>query len=218
MQVGLCQLLRELVEADPMRKERLANVHVPWAYQSAQHVDFDAFKHHLSGSQFADLVPFAVFVWRGMCYSAVAESRFLSRNEPFAYIAAPGRIRALQAILSADEMRGLRYPREAWASLRLQLPELPANGFDFRKLTSISPVFTSKLTEHLRSTPLDRHLAYVAKARKSPEAQKLRKNWGEMLYQHAGSCSVGNQIVQIISDVTVNGDLHQTIQATAAAR
>jgi hypothetical protein len=33
MQVGLCQLLRELVEADPMRKERLANVHVPWAYR-----------------------------------------------------------------------------------------------------------------------------------------------------------------------------------------
>lgn len=198
---GLCQLLHDLVDGDPTKLARLEAVQVPWAYHSSTHVDFPGFEQRLTEAGIEQLVPFAVFAWRGLCYSAVAEARRRQREESFAYVAAPGRIRALQAILSADEMRDFRYPRETWGKLSQQIDELPAHGLDFRNITSIAPAFTSNLTQALRNMPPENHLAFIAEHRNSASSKNKREMWGELLFNKRQNCTVGNQTIQIMNNV-----------------
>ncbi|MFL6725200.1 MAG: hypothetical protein ACJ8FS_01645 [Sphingomicrobium sp.] len=211
---GLCQHLHDLVETDPSKLGRLEAVQVPWAYKSTTHVDFPKFEGLLRGSGLESLVPFAVFAWRGLCYLGVAETRHRRRDEAFAYVAAPGRIKALQAILSAEEMRDIRYPREAWNRLSKAIDEFPKRGLEFRNISSISPVYTSRLSHELLKIPQENHLSYIAERRNTRERISAREEWGELLFNRANSCTVGNQTIQIMRDLTVYGDVKQI--ATAA--
>lgn len=207
-----CAFLAALVSSDENAKKKISTVKVPWSYYQNNHHDRcsltkTAFDVGLS----ADLIPFALFSWRGIVYGGIAHYAAKERRTPFSYVAAPGRIAALRAILSPDDIERYEWPREAWRSLLSEMPSLPERGYDFSFLRTLPAIDVSPLSEiALESTPQDA-LDFVCDWRQKRTASALREDWAGILFSMSESNLVGTTNIQIVKNSTIHGNLGQTI-------
>src|SRR5260370_37380262 len=129
----VCKLLAD-ADRDSDAKLILLSTPVPWYYRVPGHHDRAAFDY---GARRWDLdealIPAAIFLYRGLCYSGYANSYSKEHQVPSVYLASPGRLKAMQPIVSADVMKLLEYPKRAYADL-VDLLGLPSGGYDFSHL------------------------------------------------------------------------------------
>ena len=132
------------------------------------------------------------------------------------YIAAPGRLRALKAVLNSADIVNFERPREAWRVLTKDLPDLPNGGYDFSFLSSLPAIETSRLAEHLSGLPAKQALDFVCSWRDGEEAETVRDNWGDLLFSGQGVDAVGGTNIQIVKNATGFGNLvqEQRLRAT----
>jgi hypothetical protein len=195
----------------------LSSIQVPWAYQEQSHVDYDAFARLAAEHGFpATLVPFAIFVFRGFCYAGFANG--LSSDSPHSvtYLAAPGRLSALERVASSEFITTVRHAREAYADLLSWLP-LPSAGYRFE---TFFPSFMQQEVSALARAVLHKSaveaLDIVLTMRATKEADQIRKEWNSRLWNFDGSAVVGPAMSQSIRDSNITGDVHMHIYGSPA--
>jgi hypothetical protein len=207
-------LLKELLQTIPGIEERISSVPVPWAYYAEAHYDRDVFALDFKHLQLdPKWIPFAIFAWRALMYSAFARHKQRRGSRNLTYVAAPGRMKALEIVLNAPDRRRFEFPRQAWRALLDDLPDLPEDGLDFDYLTSLSPVETSGLSRFLWSVTPQEALQRTMDLRDGSEGVAARADWKEILFKGAETCAVGGVNIQIVRNSTIGGDLNQIIHA-----
>lgn len=195
---GICKLITKL--PNPLR---LLQVNVPWAYRGDSHYDFRRF----SGQIPRELEPVAMFAYRGLCYGAYA-SRLARQNSGAAvYVAAAGRLAAIEPLLNHQDLATLTFPKKEFLQL-VEALEFPSSGFDFSFLSSsFDGHDVSSLAQYVTSMPPESALEFVIRYRTSPEALALRSNWREKLVGRSSYAFVGRSHAQNLANSTVYGDV-----------
>jgi hypothetical protein len=212
-----CALLKEISARDPNLGQRISTTHIPWAYLDPHHHNHDVFSQsfHVYRLPIA-YAPFAMYCWRALTYGAMANFRQKQSDAQFAYVAAPGRLMALQSILNRDDIRRYSLPRELLRLLRLSIPQFPSGGFDFTFLGSIPFHATSPITSALSGVSPKAALEKVCSERDSPEVRRIRDDWNDILFSATKYAAVGGVHIQIMKDITTTGDViqNQIIKST----
>jgi hypothetical protein len=209
---AVCQMLNTAV-ASRASKDLITSVRVPWYYMSREHYDYVEFSEaaHKWGMD-QDLLPIALYVYRGLCYSGYANHCRNVRQVPTVYLASPGRLQALQPILSRDVMEKLQYPRQAYADLVNTL-DLPEKGYDFSHL-GLPAAHLSSLGLLLASNSPEEAINIVFRLRNSPQGQSVRKQWSKRIWATSSSCAVGAMNSNLIAGATIYGDVKQVLYAS----
>lgn len=211
---AISKLLADLDQTS-QNKTTLRDIPVPWAYSSETHVDRKAFiKAFEEWGVNADLLPLAVFLYRGICYAGFANNYSVAHSTPTIYLASPGRMKALTPVLSAGEIKKLQYPKHAYADL-VSLLKLPTNGYSFTQFPSLPSHYLSQLAQQIHDRNPREALDYVIRMRMSAEAADLRRQWGERVWEHSKSAAIGPVYSQTVSGATITGDLTMVIHAAA---
>lgn len=210
VQRAICKLIASYVHNGTT--SQIESVKVPWAYHEPLHHDRETILHGLRAvGVSARWLPFTLFVWRGVWYSAVARWEAKRSGASVAYVAAPGRIAALDAVLNARSIAQFKFPREAVRALSWSLPECPDVGYDFSHLDFVSPFEASGLAGRISAmAPVDA-LAYVVRYRSSRGAELARVDWSDILRNGASACAVGATIIQIMNNVA-GGSVSQIVR------
>lgn len=210
-----CVYLANLVAADTAAMNRIAAVEVPWAYHQPRHHDWPAVAESCKNLRLPEcLIPFTVFAWRGIMYGGFAHHARMAEKSLVSYVAAPGRMAALKAVLPSKDLERFERPRKAWRELVSEMPSLPEFGYDFSFLESLPVVYTSRFSQRLLTlTPQDA-LSYVCKYRNEESSKELRKDWAEVIFSATESNLVGSQSIQIMrNNKTIFGNVIQKIIA-----
>jgi hypothetical protein len=205
-----CNLLKEILLRDSEARFRISVVPVPWAYKDRNHHDRDYFIRKME--QFAmpiDIVPFAIYVWRAITYQALASYKVKLQNKRLAYVAAPGRLVALQAVLDRSDVRRYGLPRDLIKEIRWRIPEFPSGGYDFTFLNSLPVFATSPIANYLADAPPEEALREVCAARDSEQAHKIRDDWSDILFEASNYAAVGGVNIMIMKDVSASGSITQ---------
>lgn len=213
---AVCQLIVDRISEESTRRAILSTP-IPWTYKT-DHADRNEFER--AAVQFgleSTFVPFAVFVYRGLCYAGFANNLMETDNLPAVYLASPGRMRALRPILSDDDMNPLSYPKSAYSDL-VSILKLPGRGYSFGKIRSLPQARVSTLAQHLNELEPDQALKFVLELRASEEAASFRRNWTNRMWEHSRSLAVGAPYVQTVKNNTVYGDLIMVQRIYAAAK
>jgi hypothetical protein len=215
----VCRMLAQATVDDSKRHE-LSTISVPWYYRAPDHVDRPAFVNHARDWGLdPSMIPFALFVYRGLCYSGFANAYWKQHSTPTAYLAAPGRMRALAPIISSENLHLLDYPKQAYADL-VDLLHLPPHGYDFSHLTSVPYAHVSELTQAIYDQSPQQAVAFVANLRNSSGAGAMREQWAHRIWNQSSSCGVGAAYTDstVISNATIYGNVTQNIiHATPAS-
>jgi len=184
---------------------------VPYLYRSGSHVDTQdmtevAGRHHLE----PHLVPSALFLYRGVCYAGIANSMARNEKRSVAYVASPGRITAMAAVMTKKDVARYEYPRKAYADLVSRLG-LPDDGYDFGFLDSFPASSLSSLSRALSETDPRTGLTSVLGWRRSEAAHDLRAEWASRVFDYRTSVAVGTGLTQNIVNSHITGDVHQQI-------
>ena len=99
---------------------------MPWAYYAKSHHDLGLF----SGRVSQELLSFTLFAYRGLVYAAYARSLSRTSVVPIVYVAAAGRLAALEPLINSRDLGQLDFPRREYLSL-IDLLDLPDGGFRF---------------------------------------------------------------------------------------
>ncbi len=215
VQSGICHLIRDILETGIATTTKLSCIRVPWAYTSSAHHDYSDIAERVRRFSIPpELVPFCLFVWRGVMYGAFAHMYAHTTARPCVYVAAPGRLHAMQAILSKRDISQLKYPRESLIELLRNLKGVPRNGYDFSVFSSLPSFLRSPLTNELSA--LEPSAALDLVVRKRRDHSNIRRAWAEQISSHRSS-AVGRAYTQQVANTTVSGDLTQIqfIQAVA---
>jgi hypothetical protein len=211
---GICRMVKALPD-----RSAIIPLAAPWGYRSNVHVDYNAMKDYAAERGLnEDAVPFALYCYRGFCYSSIARGHSASRHIPTVYLASPGRLTALQRIVSSDVIEENDYLRRGYVEL-LEVLDLPSNGFQFTDFSGrllghdISPLTTA----YFNMAPANA-FAEVLKLRTSSEARELRLEWGERLLDQATSCAVGLKASQVVSNSTIGGDVNMYLYASLSQK
>jgi hypothetical protein len=212
----LCRLVSE-IDMIPESSTRMRQTPVPWAYASETHNDRTAFVK-VFGELSVDpaLLPFAIFLYRGICYAGFANNYCAEKSVPTVYLASPGRIRALAPVLSAEELKRIQYPKLAYGDL-VGLLKLPSKGYSFSQFPSLPPHYLSGLAQQVQDKTPREALDYVLRLRQSDEATTLRKSWADRVWEHSKSAVIGSGYSQTISNSTITGDVTMVFHAAAMA-
>jgi hypothetical protein len=207
----VCKLLAK--GHDPATRAAILSSPVPWYYRVPEHHDRGVFDSAAKNWGLdAELIPAAIFLYRGLCYSGFANSYAKEHRTPTVYLASPGRLKALQPIISADVMQMLEYPKQAYSDL-VDILGLPASGYDFSHL-KISPASqASQLSLAISGKPPQAALDYVLTSRATKEASNLRLEWAKRIWSSSRSSAVGAPYptVNTMTGVTVYGSVTQQI-------
>jgi hypothetical protein len=212
----LSRLVSELGSI-PETSAKIRNTPVPWAYSSDTHTDRPAFIKAF-GELNVDLalLPFAIFLYRGICYAGFANNYSSEKSTPTVYLASPGRIRALAPVLSTEELKRIQYPKLAYADLVGHL-KLPSKGYSFSQFPSLPPHYLSDLALQIQDKGPREALDYVLRIRQSDEAATLRKSWADRVWEHSKSAAIGSGHSQTISNSTITGDVTMVFHAAAVS-
>jgi hypothetical protein len=211
----VCRILRDTT-SDPTSLTRLLNIKVPWYYYTELHHDWRRFER--AAAQFGmndSLIPLALFVYRGLCYSGYAHHVHKSSHFPCAYLASPGRLNALTPLLSQESMRQVNYPRTAYADL-VDLLDLPERGYQFDHL-GLDAAHLSGLSELMKDANPPTAMRKLYIIRTSEEGRSVRRKWADRLWSESSSCAVGASQSNVISGSTIYGSVNMVIRAAAAA-
>jgi hypothetical protein len=202
---GTCRVVQASPELD-----KIADFPVPCAYKSDYHRDYNAMAEFARERKLDPRhLPYTLFVFRGLCYSSIANYRAELKNEPVVYLASKGRLSALELIISSQALGALARLRSAYLDL-LDILALPRFGYQFTSLGGpllayeASP-FTSEI---FHQSPSDA-LQYTLELRRSPKTEEIRWRWGNRLWRESLSCSVGAS-VQTLANATVHGNVTMT--------
>lgn len=208
IQDGICKLIAGYV--DNRQTERIAAIQVPWAYHQEAHHDRQPIRAALRKYGIEDKwLPFTLFVWRAIWYGACAHAE-AKNGRPVAYVAAPKRIRALEAVLDAETIARFKFPREAVRDLSWAMPAIPERGYDFSYLPFLEPFESSALADKVAGMPAPDALDFVARLRGGDESVAMREDWTDILLQGKSTCAVGT-VIQIARQVK-GGNVSQSVQ------
>jgi hypothetical protein len=213
-QYSFCHLLKELLSRDPDAERRMRAVPVPWAYKTEKHYNYSAFRMRFDQLEIenSDLLPYAIFTWRALTYGAMAQHKHKMEHTKFAYVAAPGRLTALKAILDNTDIYRYNLPRDRELLSNISwwgLPQFSGEGFDFTYIRSLPFFETSPVALNLLELPPQRALDQVCEARNSPEAREVRDDWNDILFDVSNYSAIGNVNIQIMKNVTAQGSISQ---------
>jgi hypothetical protein len=186
-------------------RESAESVAVPWAYNET-HADFGSFKHYCDEAGIPHLTPLAMFLYRGLVYAAFAQPTHAI------YLAAPGRLKALDVFLSDSDKYRFDYPRRAYSDL-LSLLRLPDKGFDFSYLSHSGSGAheLSAVSRYIFNMPPDTAIDQVLKLRNSSNGMELRRAWTARLHTGAMVGMEQIEINQNIENSTAAGNINQSI-------
>ncbi len=203
-----------IISANPSLSSSISRINVPWAYHQNDHHDWDSVLNVATEfSVPASFVPFLIFVWRGVVYSAFAHNAVLKSGERVSYVAAPGRMLALQAVLSGADFKKYEWPRKAWRSLLDELPSLPEEGYSFSFLESLSELDVSPLSSIIESMNVADALRFVCDWRNCSKGISLRENFGDIVFSVSSTTLLGSVNIQIARNLSIGGDFNQTLIA-----
>jgi hypothetical protein len=209
----VCQALRSRRVA-----EELSGIELPDPYSRLtfleSHQATEVARHYRLSEQ---QVSTAVFLMRGLCYSAFANG--ISRKSgPCTYLASPGRMRALAAVLSETAIGRLRAVNRAYAELSKLIP-LPDRGYIFDELTDVPAHALSQMSLKYYDAKPEEVLAWAGDFQKSSELAELKADWLSEQRTNGSGVSLGLRSTQFVSGSTVGGDLVQNtyIMAMPAA-
>jgi hypothetical protein len=210
----VCQLVKRASE-EPGQEKLEDFVAVPWYYKTHLHHDQRFFSEAATRWGLnPNLLPFSMYVYRGLCYAGYANHNWKKKRVPTVYLASPGRLRALQPILSRDAMRKLEYPHSSYAEL-VNMLDLPDNGYDFSHL-DLNVAQVSALTSVLEPQDPREALDLVMKLRGSNKGVSMRKAWADKVWASSNSCAVGAiSSSNMIAGSTVYGDVSMVLHASA---
>jgi hypothetical protein len=184
-----CRLVKDKAGA-PEKRQEMLSLPIPWAYTSGTHVDYKMVAQLVKEIDIDErLVPFIIFSYRGLCYSGFANNLAKTTKVPSAYVASPGRLAALEQIISAADLKRLEIARTAYDDL-VSLLDLPAAGYDFSHLPSFNPYLFSQADLILNKLPREA-LKSVLKHRKSGDGEILRERWAQGIWAKTLSPAIG---------------------------
>ena len=183
---------------------------IPWYYSSKKHIDYRLVAKTTKSLKLSDsLIPYILFVYRGMCYLAMANSNKKKNEKKTAYIASPNRIEALTHVIHGDDLKNYKSKREKYSELINHLP-LPENGYNFSILKNTLPFEnTSKLAMSVSNMHPKTALRHVLDLRKSEKVKNIKSKWLNTFEEQA-SYVVG-AANQTISNSIIKGNLVQKI-------
>jgi hypothetical protein len=214
-QHGVMNAISQLLTGLPdERQNTVRTTPVPYVYRCGAHVDTAemtevARRWHLD----PDLVPAALFLYRGLCYAGFANSMAVREKRSVAYVATPGRISAMEAVMSKPDVAAAKYPRKAYADLVSRLG-LPDHGYDFGFLDSFPASSLSALTSAVQETDPRSALESVLRWRELKPAREVRAEWASRIFDYRTSVAVGTGLTQNIINSTIGGPVQQYIHAT----
>jgi hypothetical protein len=215
--VGCLSRLISEIDLIPDGSTRMRQTPVPWAYAAETHHDRSAFlKAFAEMGMDQALLPFAIFLYRGICYAGFANNYSAEMSVPTVYLASPGRIRALAPVLSGEEIKRIQYPKLAYADL-VGLLKLPSSGYSFSQFPSLAPHHLSAVAQQVQDKTPREALDYLLRLRESDEAVTLRRSWADRVWEHSKSAAIGSGYSQTISNSTITGDVTMVIHAAAVA-
>jgi hypothetical protein len=173
----LCNLVRE--RATDAFKLEVSELHIPNIYFT-DHQDLERLSAVATeiGME-PSLIPYALYCFRGICYAGMSLPLSERRNAPTVYVASPGRLSALEKILSVRSLETFRLPRSAYDDL-LALLRLPRAGYDFSFLELSTGPITQVAAEVELLSPREA-IEWVAAQRQSPEGHQVRKAWTDRI-------------------------------------
>jgi hypothetical protein len=193
--------------------DSLKEIPVPWSYYTSEHVDRSRMEVIASEENLdASLIALALFQYRGLCYAGYANNLAFRGKIPVAYAAAPGRMRALEPVMSSAEISRIGYPRENYAALARELA-LPDMGYTFEFFDDGGGIDLSPLTLAIGDASPREALREAVALRKNTTSEQVRLDWGEKLFAHGLSAAVGLHYTQNIINSTIIGPLTQQIVA-----
>lgn len=214
VQGAVCKLVASYIFSG--QTARIEAVSVPWAYHQPFHQDWHSIAAGLQRLQIPERwIPFTLFVWRAIWYGAIARFQAQQSRRPFAYVAAPRRISALEAVLDSKTLAVFQFPREAVRTVCWELPGVPSAGYDFGYLDFVSPFEVSALNDWASGMSAENALRSVVGMRRSAQGVGSRRDWADILLEGAATCLVGPTVIQIMRDVTVHGNASQTVRLRA---
>lgn len=187
----VCGVIEGIQRDSPAQRAAMLAAPVPPAYSSRQHHDYAQFHEIAKGTGLgSEFIPFALFCFRGLCYSGYANNLARIHNAPAAYLASHGRLSALRLILDQAEVRKFHYAKRAYADL-LGILKLPDGGYDFTDVSSLYPPDFSALTVTVLPLPPAEALSYVLRLRMSAAGATLRRQWSEQLWNQSRAVAIG---------------------------
>lgn len=213
----VCRALKSGCASHHQRKV-ISSIRIPWYYATEEHIDYRACARAAERCGLdMQLVPLALYVYRGICYSGWANGYKNINGVPTAYLASPGRLRALEPILSKAAMSQLEYPHSAYSDL-VSLLDLPPSGYDFSTL-QLEPAHTSQLALALQTSEPREALNFTLKLRQSEKGRRIREAWRSRIWAATHSCAVGATTTSGPTNIAfgnvVNGNFTQIIYAAA---
>lgn len=211
-----CRLIAGVCREEQIER-RIKQLKTPWAYNSTVHHDYDLMRDALLQSNLDNqFLPFALFTYRGLCYSGFAKSYSDRQAAPMVYLASPGRISALQQILNSKDIQRLEFAQKAYSDL-VSILDLPPTGYNFNHIAAVSAAEVSQLAIAVTSRAPDAAIELTLGLRASPSGRLLRQRWAERIWAHTKAVSLGfSSAEQRIENVAANGDVIQIIVGCAA--
>jgi hypothetical protein len=192
---------------------QLARWNVPWAYESPKHYNHESLVELCREEEIPlEFVPFASYCLSGVVYSSIALSHTSQEHEPMIYVAAPGRITALEQILSSSELSTIGTPKSAYEELATEV-DLPQRGLTFHHMyVSLPPAESSPMVDKFMSMPPLDALRLVCKMRMEPQFIELRRIWPSRRTSHGAAVDAGLP-TQNVENTIVHGDLTMVISS-----
>ena len=212
-----CRLISGIVE-DPQKRQTIQRSRVPWAYKSPIHHDFEMMTSIVEEQSLdIDLLPFALFSFRGLCYSGFAHHQANTTDAPMVYVASPGRISALKQIISAQDLKRFEFARRSYRDL-VGLLRIPEYGYNFSHLNSLDQSQVSQLALAVSGKSPQEALKFALQLRVSEDAGVLPKRWAERIWATTKSSALGTNHPgeQNMENISAGGDVIQIYYASPA--
>jgi hypothetical protein len=211
-----CEMISDSLRSGLQSFDALSTIAIPWAYCDKGHMDYEKF---FTAAAECGLdtrhIPLAIFAYRGLAYAGFAHAQAGADGSDIAtYVAAPGRISALQPFLDSRVIADLDYPRKAYGSL-VETLKLPSKGYDFSFLGVFSPSQVSSLALEIDARPPRDALRWILRRRRESDAVEVRMKWCKQLQARHLSKIVGTNISQSATGNQVGGDLIQIAVGTS---
>jgi hypothetical protein len=175
---SVCYLI--LGRATDSFSAEIRRLHIPGLYNGPVHEDYYRFSDAATRVGLdRELIPFGLYCFRGICYAGMGRSISSQTGRPTIYTVAPGRLTALEKILSAESLRQFRFPGQEYADL-LEILNLPASGYDF-SFVDMPVSQLSQVAAIVRSKAPGEALEWVADQREREEGVRLRIEWSAKL-------------------------------------
>jgi hypothetical protein len=212
-----CHLISGIT-GDPQKRLEVLQARVPWAYKSPIHHEYEMMASIVADQSLgSELVPFALFSFRGLCYSGFANYQASTTDTPMVYVASPGRISALKQIISAPDLKRFEFARRSYRDL-VGLLRIPEYGYNFSHLNSLDQSQVSQLAFAVSGKSPREALKFAIQLRASEEARLLRQRWAERIWATTKSSALGTNHPgeQNMENISAGGDVIQIYYASPA--